>query len=191
MRWWVFAIFAYLLLGIEVSVSDVLSIPTKFGPVVPHFMLILAVFVGLAAPTGVVLASSLIIGGLIDLTTTWPLPGDHGLTLLGPHALAYLVGGYVLLQVRPMLFREHPLTVAAMMLVAGVAVELIVVAVFTIRAWYEPLAGWSATSELVIRAIGLFYSAFVGFILAIPLCRLTPLFGFTSIKPPGARARRW
>jgi len=187
MRWWVFAIVAYLLLTVQVALADVLTITSQFGPVTPRFVLLLAVFVALAGPTQVVLIATMILGLLVDLTTTWPLPDGGALTLIGPHALGYLAGGYVLLQVRSMVFRQHPLTVGSMMLVGGVAVELIVVSVFTIRAWYEPVAGWSAPHELVARSLSLLYSAVIGTLLAVPLCWLTPLFGFTNVK----QNRRW
>ncbi|QNN25285.1 hypothetical protein HED60_24385 [Planctomycetales bacterium ZRK34] len=191
MRWWVFAIVAYVLLGIEVSLADLMAIESKFGPVQPRFVLLLAVFVGLAAAPRVVMIASLALGILVDLTTTWPLADGGALTLIGPCALGYVIGGYVLLQVRSMVFRQHPLTVGSMMLVAGVAIELIVVAVFTIRAWYEPVAGWSSTHELVLRSLSLFYSAVIGTMLAVPLCALTPVFGFPSLKQTGQRGRRW
>lgn len=185
-----FAVAAYLLLAVQISLADVMSITTRFGPISPRFVLLLAVFVALAAPPMVVMWASAILGMLIDLTTTWALPGGGALTLIGPYTLGYIAGAYVLLQVRSMLFRQHPLTVGSMMLVGGAAVQIIVVAVFTIRAWYEPVAGWSATSELVARSLTLLYSAAIGTLLAIPLCQLTPLFGFTSLKTAGARSRR-
>lgn len=191
MRWWVFAVVAYLLLSVQVALADVMSITTKFGPIQPRFVLLLAVFVGLAASPRVVMIASLALGILVDATTTWPLVDGGALTLIGPHALGYVAGGYVLLQVRSMVFRQHPLTVGSMMLVAGVAVELIVVAAFTIRAWYEPVAGWSSTHELVARSLALLYSAALGTLLAVPLCALTPIFGFPTLKQTGQRSRRW
>lgn len=191
MRWWVFVAMAYLLLGAQVSLADVMAIDSKFGPIQPRFVLLLAVFVGLAAAPRVVMIAALVLGMLVDLTTTWPLAHGGALTLIGPYTLGYIIGAYVLLQVRSMVFRQHPLTVGAMMLVAGVAIELIVVAVFTIRAWYEPVAGWSATHELVARSLSLFYSALIGTFLAVPLCALTPVFGFPSLKQTGPRGRRW
>jgi len=182
MRWWVFAIVAYLLLALQVGLTDAVALQTSHGSVAPRLLLLLAVLVGLWASESVTITAWAILGLLTDLVS--PHPG--GLHLLGPYTLGYLAGAYIILQVRPMLFRRHPLTVASMMIVCGGAVHLTVVALLTARMLMgAALPDWSAADQLTVRMMCLFYSAAVGGVLAIVLVRFVPLFGFETSKVSG------
>jgi cell shape-determining protein MreD len=192
MRWPIFIIAGYLLMVLQVGLAPHIAIPTRFGPIEPQFVLLLAVFVALSAPTSVAVVASTILGLLLDLTSTYSVAqiDDAGqamthapAVILGPYALGYMAGGYLVVQMRPMLFRQHPMTIATMMLVAGTLVHLVVLAIFTVRRFYEPLEGFAATSELAARAMSLLYSAAVGLVLAYPLHKTSWLFGFSAIKP--------
>ena len=184
MRWWVFILFAYLVVALQVGVADALAIPSRFGAIQPRLILLLAVFVGLSAAPGVALAAWVALGLVVDLVSPQP-----GVTLVGPYALGYLVAGYVLLQGRTMVFRQHPLTMGMMILVCGLAAHLVVVLVFSIRTWYDPLPGFSGGTELVRRFFSLLVTGLLGVILAGPIFRLAPVFGFHFGKTAGAGRR--
>lgn len=203
-----FAVLAYVLLALQLGLKGAMSFETSWGTVEPRFVLVLAAFVGLWAKPGVAMTSWGVLGILLDLTTTWAVAGsgaesaaagagevagalgtDGGLTLIGPYALGYLAGGYVLLLLRSVLVREHPLTLGAMAVASGFAAHLIVVAVFTVRAWYEPLAGWSGTHELVIRLGSLLYTGVLAVAVAPVLNRMVTLMGIHVPRTATARGR--
>ncbi|MBI1374970.1 MAG: hypothetical protein GC159_19810 [Phycisphaera sp.] len=188
MRWWVFAILAYLLLALQVGLADAMAWESPYGPVAPRFLLLLAVLVGLWASESVVFTAWGVLGLLTDLAS----PYAGGLHLVGPYALGYLAGAYFILQVRPMLFRRHPLTIASMMMVSGGAIHLVVIVVFfTRKILGYPLPDWSAGDEVMLRLLILLYSAAVGGVLSVVLVRMVPLFGFEVSKVAGpSRPRR-
>lgn len=185
MKWPVFAIALYLLLALQISLAPAVRIETGAGAVEPLLLLTLLTFVGLSASPRIVLIAAGVTGLFLDAVTTWQTSSSESVTLLGPNALAFMAGGLVLLQVRPMVFRQHALAYAVMILIAGVAVHLVVVGILSVRIWYDPAPGFSATGELFRRFLALLYSAAVGAGLSIPLVLASPLFGFTT-----TRARR-
>lgn len=186
MRWFVFAILAYLMLAGQIGLAEAAAIDTSFGRLQPWLLLPLAVYIGLGAPTPTALTAWLICGVLVDLTTTW----SSGLTLIGPNALGHLAGAYVLLQFRAMLVRRHPLTLATMTLLCGAAAQLVVVAVMCVRVFYEPQPDWTGGWQLVLRGLNLLYSAAFALVLAPVLHGLTPLMGFESAAKRAARMMR-
>lgn len=188
MNWTVFGILAYVALAMEVGLVRLLEIPTGLGPLQPRFVLVLAVVVGLFAPANVVIIAWAILGLLVDLVSVYPLTSGSAVTIIGPHTLGYMAGAIVALQLRTMVFRNHPFSVGFLVFCCGLAIELIVVLVFSIRRLYDPMPEWIGLWQLAGRLAGLGYSALVAVVLAMILLRLVPLFGFQTIK---AGARRW
>lgn len=183
MKWPVFAVTLYLLLALQISVASAMRLDTAAGSVEPRLLLVLLVFVGLSAAPRVVMIAAGVMGLFLDATTTWPTMSGETMTLLGPYALGYMAGGLVLLQMRPMVFRQHALAYAVMILLAGIAVHLVVTGIFAVRIWYDPVPGFSATSELFTGFLALLYSAVVGALLSIPLVMASPAFGFHTTRP--------
>ncbi|MEX0654561.1 MAG: hypothetical protein WDZ31_02840 [Phycisphaeraceae bacterium] len=162
MNWLIFAIAAYLLLALESGLRTLLAVGDGVSP---SFLLVLAVFIGMMAPSSVVPWAFLAIGLLVDLQ-----PGPvRDVTLIGPAALGYLAGAYVVLQLRTLVFRESVLALAVLVLAVGIFVQLVYVALLTARGLpmltAEPVVGWSAADQLVHRFLELLYTA----VLAIPL----------------------
>lgn len=189
MRWFVFIVIAYLFMAVQVS--GVLDLPAAFGAFGrPFVVLILAVFVGLSAPPRIAMIAWGTLGLMLDLTTVWPLAGSGGVTVIGPYALGALAAGYTLLELRGMLFRQHPLTLGAMVVLCGVAMHLVVVGLFTIRQWYDPLDDWIAKEQLLTRGAGLAYTAALAVVLAWPLLKLAPALGFQASKSAVPWGRR-
>ena len=183
MRWPVFALLVYGLLALQIGLSDAASIDTAYGRLQPWTLLPLAVFVGMSTTPYIALAAWIICGLLLDMTTTW----STGLTLIGPNALGYLAGGYVLLQFRTMLIRRHPLALASMTLLCGIGVQLIVVAIMSFRGIYELQPDWTGSSQLLLRGLNLLYSAGLAFALAPIFNGLSPLMGFQNAAKIGPR----
>lgn len=183
MRWPVFAAFAFLTLGLELSLRNVLVL-RSVGNVAPSFVAVLAVFVAFFAPrTGVVWACW-ILGLLLDLCTDLPHGPDRAGPLLGAHALGFAFGGYVVVQIRPMLFRGRALTLAVMTVVFVIAAELVVVFIYAVHGWYpgEQL-GWADTTigGEMLRRLGIAaYSGVLAFLMAPVLRWSIPLWSFRA-----------
>ena len=191
MRWPIFAIAAYLAVVLQVGLAPHVAV----RDIQPEFMLLLAVFIALSAPIRTAVIGCGILGLLLDLIASpYPLVqtdprSPAAATLIGPYTLGYMAGAYLVVQLRPMLFRQHPLTVAAMVLVAGAEIHLVVLGLLWVRHWYEPMQGFIASHQLIPRALGLLYSAAIGLAFAYPLSWAAPLFGFQTAHP-SARTHR-
>ncbi len=188
MNWVVFAIFTYIIMALQQGLAPMLDLQVGREVITPQLVLVLAVFVGLFTPRHAMLGAWFIIGLLVDLThggfalqASDPARGGQ-LTLIGPYTLGYLAGGLVIGQLRSMVYRRHPVSMGFLVVVCGLAVELVVVFIMTVRQTYDPLMSWSAWNQLAVRGLCLLYSGAIGTILAVGLIRLAPLFHFTDAK---------
>lgn len=172
----VFGISAYVLLALQRGLVPAWEV----GGTTPNLLLILAAFVGVSAPRTTALLALLILGLLLDL-----MPGplrDSGV-ILGPHAVGFLVGGYALLQLRGMLFRESIITIVVMVGVLGGFCALVEATIYLFRGlpWLanDPLS-WSIARQLGHEAREVFYSALVAVPVGLGLLGTRRLWGFTG-----------
>lgn len=179
MNWLAFVLVTYLVLALEVGLRTLLMV----GGVSPSFLLVLLVVVGLQASpltTGFV---ALLLGALADLTAH----GVPGGAVLGPNVLGFLLGGYALVHLRGLLFRESVVTLAIMTLTAGALVQLLVVALLLLRQWWfrhtvEAIPHWSTADQLFTRFWLLLYSAVLSVPLGWLLLRLRSFLGLDRIE---------
>ncbi|MCP3903271.1 MAG: hypothetical protein GY715_06495 [Planctomycetes bacterium] len=192
MRWAVFAIFAYVFLVLEHSLRNLLVVSAP-GAVSPSFVAVLVVFVSLFAPRSAALWAAWILGLMMDLTNDL----DHGEgwaagPLIGPYALGYPFGTYLLLQARAMLMRGRALTMAVMTVLFFAAATIVAVFIYVVHGWYpgEEIA-WAdlgLVGELGRRlGIGV-YSGLLALVLSPLLLWTTPLWSF---RTPAQRASGW
>jgi rod shape-determining protein MreD len=176
-RWPVFAVFAYLALVLEVSLRNVLLL----GPVGPSFVAVLVVFVSLFAPRLTALWACWSLGLLVDLCTPLMHGADEVGPMLGPHALGYVFGGYVILQLRAMLFRRRAVTFAVMTAISLVAAGLVVVFLHAVHRLY-PGEGLEMRplGELLLRLAVAGYSGVVALLLGPLLVWTVPLWRFRA-----------
>ena len=182
MRWPVFAILAYFFLAMELGLTRLLEVGSG---VAPSFVLVLMVFIAAHASTMPALWAALILGALVDLTS--PLPYNRDVVIvLGPHAMGYLLGALLTLQLRSLVYRRHPLMMAFLTLCAGLTVHILAVFLLSVRHllgagldFYAPFV-WSSSDELVHRFLVVLYTA----MLAVPvnwiLQAFNHAFGFQS-----------
>lgn len=195
MRWMILAIFMYVCLAIEQGLSVVLEQPGRYS-FAPSLLLVLAVYVGMFAPTMMVCWTWLAVGLLYDVTHPIMLPGAMSdAAIIGPGALAYLLGAFAMLQLRGVVYRGSPLSIAIFSFVTGIFVHLALVLIFAMRSVSflifpgETIVGWSWSAELV----GRFFSLLTTFAVAVPVGWLLLRMGsgvFGSDAPKGGNVRR-
>jgi rod shape-determining protein MreD len=183
MRWIVFVVFALVGLVFDTGFSEVLRIE-KLGHVRPSLCAVVAVFVALSAPRTAALWACLILGLLLDLSHPLTIAENRVVYLIGPFALGYSLGGWLVLAGRPMVFRRRPLTIGVMTVGYLLAAQVVAVSLYLIRGqgWYPgPALFWTDTTalaELGVRLLGVLYSG----LLAIPvgwlLVQTIGLWGF-------------
>ena len=171
-----FAIATYLFLALQNGLGPLWTV----GGVTPSLILILGVFVGVSAPRTTVMWSMLILGVLLDLQ---PGPLRHSGVILGPHAVGYLIGGYSLLQLRGLLFRESVITIVLLVCAVGGFAAMVETLIYALRAmpWLaaDPLP-WSPMQQLGHRLTELLYSALVAIPFGLMLQASRRLWGFAG-----------
>ena len=191
MRWPVFCLFVFLALVFQLGLRTLLRDPFGIDAGEPQFLLILGVFIGLSAPGKVTPWAWLILGALVDLANPVPVRlamRETQTTLLGPACLGYLLGGYAVWQLRPLVVRDSPLAVAFVAFCAGMLVQLAIVATLSVRGlpwpWLaeEQIASFRAADELVRRFLELIYTTLFAIPLGALLIRLRPMWGFPTAK---------
>lgn len=187
MRWSVFAAFAFILIVVQVSVRNVFTLEQLRG-LSPDLVACLVVFVALFAHRSSVLWACWILGMLMDLA-----PSDRGLEyhLLGPHALGYVAGGYLILQLRTMVFRRRMITMAFLTFTCLVATALVAVSILVLRSglYSEAVLPTGAFRELLFRFGIAIYSALLAMPVGWLLNATMPLWGFQSLSH--RRASGW
>jgi rod shape-determining protein MreD len=175
----VVAIMAYVVLGLEVAVKPALAISPSGFRFDPTFVVPFITFIALAGPTVPVLWTALIMGVVVDLYTQ----RDAGhLVVLGPYALGYMAGAYLVLVMRGLMFRRSPLSMIFLSILATAISELVVVFLLTLRhVVFNSPEFWSAGAELTNRLLGAGYTALSAGVLSLILFPLTSLFGFQDI----------
>ncbi|MEX0777232.1 MAG: hypothetical protein WD042_16130 [Phycisphaeraceae bacterium] len=198
MRWLTFILFTGVFLALQTGLTTLWYVQSH--DITPSLLLILLVFIGLwAAPMKLVWAA-LILGLLVDLTTFWPQTGATGdLAILGPSALGFLVGAYVCLQLRGLVFRDSTISMIFIVFGVGLFIHLAVVGVVTVRGWNIPglpwLAGspvrdWHPADELLSRFFRLLYTCALAMPVGWMLIKSRQLWGFNISTVPGLHPPR-
>jgi rod shape-determining protein MreD len=187
MNWPIFALFAFVMLVFERGLHLLLAVggTEVTGGVSPSFMLILLVYVGMFAPPMKLAWAAIALGVLLDVTYAWAVPPPVGYTMIiGPHALGFLVGAYTLTQLRAMIFRGSPLTMAVVVFLIGIFVSLVTVFLLRLRGLIvaDAIVNFSAIDELVHRFLQLLYTAAAALPVGLVLSKFTPLFAFQTTK---------
>jgi hypothetical protein len=178
-NWPVFAILAYLLLGLERGLRDALAI----GPVQPSFLLALGAFVALSAPPMHAVWACLVIGLTLDLTGAWPMVGAPAQPLIGPYALGGVLMAQVILTLRGKLVRHHLATLSVLTLFGVVAAQIVVVILMSIQKLTGAPLAFEIGREMLVRLGSAGYTALLAIPLGLLLIVIAPLLGFTGHGP--------
>jgi len=160
MRWFPVFVLAYVAIGIQAGIAGEVRIH-GFGP---NLGLLVIVFVALGAPREQALLACVLIGAMQDLATQ-QAPGLY--------ALSYGLIGWLIVGLQNVVYRQHPLTHATLVLLGGIVAAL----VLWIHGRILPRLPHASISSLLGTAI---YTA----ILAVPalwaLQRSRRAFGMSS-----------
>ncbi len=184
MRWSIFAIFAYLFIALQIGLGDLFEIQG----VRPELLFIFMIFIAALAPSNYVFKSAILLGLLSDLFTAYLTSDQQNITIIGPHALGYALGAVFALQLRTMLFRQHPVSITLMVFLAGLTSHLTAIFLISVRwllgEWlvFWPAFNWSPTDQLVERFLMILYTTIMTIPIAWILLRMMPLFAF-DIRP--------
>ena len=179
MRWPIFAMFAFVAVVAQLSVRNAMTLYSVLG-ISPDVVMPLAVFIALFAQRTSALWGCMILGLLMDLA-----PREHAepYHLLGIHALGYAAAGYMVLQMRTMVFRRRSVTVGFLTFLGLLVASLVAVMLLAIRSWYPGAEAYGPLSDLGRRFLIALYSG----VVAVPVGRLlgltVPLWGFQSNAP--------
>jgi rod shape-determining protein MreD len=177
----VFAVVGFVALAMDKGLVDVLAL-NELGGIEPSVCGVVVVFISLFASRASALWASWALGMVLDLCTPPPLGELAVAHIPGPHALGLAFGSYLILQVRPMVFRRRALTVGALTFACLLAAYLVWVAIFTARSYYPgPQVFWTsgtALSELARRFFMALYAGVVGIPIGWLLLRTWPIWGF-------------
>ena len=135
MNWITYIFVLFLALAVDASLEVVLKLHA-LGGIGPRFVPIMVVFAALFASRRSALWGAVVGGLLMDLSTPLPLPSGSLVYVPGPHALGCVAGVFLILQLRPLVFRGRALTIASMVLASMIVMSLVVVTIYTIRSWY-------------------------------------------------------
>ena len=180
MNWPVFAIIAYLLLGLERGLRDALAI----GPVQPSFLFALGAFIALSAPPMHAVWGCLVLGLTLDLTGGWPMLAGAAQPLIGPYALGGVLMAQVILTLRGKLVRHHLATLAVLTFFGVVAAQLLVVVLLTIQKMTGAPLAFEPGTQLFVRLGSAAYTAVMAVPIGFLLVAAAPLLGFGG---PGHR----
>lgn len=185
MSWLVFAIVSWLAFGLEIGLRPLLS-PGQ-GNVAPSFVIPVLVYVALWAPARTALWAGLTLGLAADLTSAVDLSPIGAATVVGPHAIGYLLAAQLVIAARAVVIGRRPVTLVVLSILASLVAGIVVVALLTIRGFYDPIV-WSPGSQLGFRTLSALYTGLTA--LAMYLV-LTPLAGaFQFQNAPSARFAR-
>jgi len=164
--------------------------------VMPDLPWILLVFIALLAPGQAAAWTALLAGLAVDLLYPHILRTHNqavAVPIIGPTALGYVAGVYVVLQLRTMFFRESTLTIVMVSFIAGLFVHLVVVGLFALRSMDlfagELLTPRGFSGELVYRFLSLTYTAVAAAPVGFLLQRTRAWWGFASVD--AARRSSW
>jgi len=181
MNWFVFALAAWVAFGLELALLPIFDAGS--GGVHPSMVVPLLVFIAINAPRKPTLWSAIILGVVMDLLS--PIPGADGgvITIVGPHALGYLLAVHFVLAVRGMLIARNPLTIVVMSILAALVAQVVVIAILTVRDIGASPLMWDAPDELRQGGFSALYTGVSALLLSFVFFALAPVFGFHSAVP--------
>lgn len=179
MRWFVFIIAAILAVALDSGFSSVFTLRGGWF-LTPSFAACLLAFVALLAPPVVVIWAAWFLGLITDLS---PGLGEAGgsLHVIGPHALGYPLGAWLILNMRTWMFRRRVVTISLLTFLCVLAAGLVQITIGILRFWL-PWAGGElvpfGAGEMLHEVGNAAYSALLAIPVGWVLLQTLPLWRF-------------
>ena len=188
MKWWAFIPLLLIAVVVDTSLAPVLAI----GPVEPMATPSLIVLVAMYAQRQTALWAAFIAGIIVDLNAPALFDGVRPYVLIGPSALAFVLGAAIVLPMRSMVVRRNPLAFGVLVILFCLGAMLLTTAIYSIRSWYAgTTAPWMpegrALGWMGLEALKAISSGCLGVVLAWPLQKLTGVLGFSGNAPWSSR----
>ncbi len=169
----------WIFFGAEFGLRDALRLGST--PIAPSFVFVLLSFIAITAKPHLVLWSALAMGLVTDLCSAVELNNfAPPATIVGPHALGYLLAAQLIVTMRALLMRANPPTLGFTAAVGYAVAQTVVVAIFTLRYWLGQPFDWHPTTEMLQRLASAGYTGVIGFALSFVLLPLAPILGIQS-----------
>lgn len=188
MKWWAFLPLLLLAVVFDTSFAQVFSIGRVFPAATPALVVLVAMY----AQRQTALWAALIAGLFVDLNTTALFDGVRPYVLIGPNALAFVLGTAIVLPMRSMVVRRNPLAFGFLVLFFCLGAMLLTTSIYSVRGWYAGTTppwlpesrafGWMGIESL--KAVS---SGCLAVVLAWPLQKCAPLLGFSGNAPWSSR----
>jgi len=185
MRWTVFAIAAWITLGLEWGLRDALQLGEV--NIAPSFALILIVFVSLWARHAAALGACLIVGLVVDLLFQMRTEDGFPVVVVGPHALGFMLAGYTVLTLRALMFKRNIVSLAFLVVLTGVLAQILATFLLAVRASYDVVLFPDPLAEMGQRIASALYSGVVAIVFGGALNMIRPVFGFEADTRRGFR----
>lgn len=167
MRWLIFFIFAYLMLGAQIGIGSRLAI----GGASPNLVLLAVIFICINTPREVALSAGMILGLMQDLLTSAP-PGLY--------AVSYGLVAALCASANRQVYPDHPLTHFFFTFVAQIITSAVLLVHDRFYRSIHVVDGAVLTAMPLIFAS--FYSALVAPLVLGVLSRIKPIFGFLGVS---------
>jgi hypothetical protein len=171
----------WLAIGLELALRQTLGLSDSAGGIGgPSVVFAFVACVAAFGPVTAVLWIAFIGGLLVDLT--WSVAhwsgGGQGVgqvTFVGPHALGFVLGAWVIVKSRRIFVRRIPLAVAVLAVLGAVVMQMAALCILLLRDMIDPAV--SLPPQGFTRLIGAFYTALPALGIAACLRWLLPLLG--------------
>lgn len=173
------AVLGWLAMGFETGLKGTLAVRLGSVTAAPSFVLPLAVFIALCAPPMQAMWVCLALGLLMDLTAPQMTVGDD-LVVIGPYALGFAAACQLVLAMRGVVIRRHPLAVVMLSILAAAVMQIVVTAIFTARHAMGDQIIWNPSQELMARLLSAVATGATALVIAVLLSPMAPLLGLPS-----------
>jgi hypothetical protein len=172
-----FILLAWVLLGLELGLKSALELGDT--GIAPSFVVPLGIFIALGAPPTRAVWFCIVLGVLMDLTSSAPVVagGAGGSTIVGPWALGMALAAQLVLALRGMMIRTQPLTMGFLSALGMGVAQIVIVAILTAHNLFHGDLAWRAGAELGHRLGSAAYTGVMGFVMALVLVPMAPMVG--------------